>query len=67
MKVRPEVRTLLDYAEERGCTCEYTRSGHWKVRHDQRYVATVASTPSGKRWLANSKAYLKRRLAELAS
>jgi hypothetical protein len=46
---------------ERGYRMELRRSGHYVVRSPAgRYVTTVAATPGDRRWLANTRATLRR-------
>jgi hypothetical protein len=65
--MRRDVKALLDYAASQGCEARIGRSGHWKVYLDGRLVTTVGCTPSSKRSMKNSRAFLERRLREVRS
>jgi hypothetical protein len=58
---KKEIRRLIRALEDQGFTVQPTRKNHWLVRDlEGKVIATLASTPSEHRGLANAIARLRR-------
>lgn len=56
------IRLFLAELEEQGWSHEKTNSGHYRLTHSTGALAFMGSTPSDHRWVANTRATLKKAL-----
>lgn len=62
---RREVRELVEYAEARGWSCDFTKNGHIVMRHPKvPQKLYTSSTPSDPRSCLNHKALIRRKERE---
>lgn len=58
---KKEIARIIEALEDQGFSATRTAKNHWLIRNaENRVVATLASTPSDRRGLANSIARLRR-------
>jgi hypothetical protein len=62
MRLKPEIRAIVDWAEQLGWTIDPKQrsSGHYLMRHTSGATVTIPNTPSDYRALDNIRAQIRR-------